>query len=97
MPAGRMALNHGMKVIALRRFTITKKGPTDPIDPQKIVGSYSYSTSNGSGTVQYSYTGGPSFTYFVQFISTGSYRFCPTGGGGDLIITVAPKAGCPSS
>ena len=74
-----------------------KKGPTDPIDPQKIVGSYSYSTSNGSGTVQYSYTGGPSFTYFVQFISTGSYRFCPTGGGTDLIITVAPKAGCPSS
>ena len=75
-----------------------KKGPTDPVDPQKQVGTYSYVTVGRSGAaVRYSYTGGPIFTYFVQSISGGSYLFCATGGGADLTITVVKKAGCPSS
>jgi hypothetical protein len=49
-----------------------KKGPSDPVDPTKQVGSWSIA----SNTVTYAYTGGPSFTYSVHGPTGGPYSFC---------------------
>ena len=54
-----------------------KKGPNDPVDPTKQVGTWSIDTS--LNTVTYSYTGGPSYTYSVHGPAGGPYSFC-TGG-----------------
>ena len=63
-----------------------KRGPTDPIDPTKQVGTWSISMAMG-GTVTYSYTGGPNFTYSVHDEGGGaSYSFCS---GGTEIVTGA--------
>jgi hypothetical protein len=73
-----------------------KKGPGDPIDPSKQIGSYSISGSS-NGTIQYTYDGGGSFTYQIWGatpVTTGTtYDFC--NGGTPLPIAVqAGTSGC---
>ena len=62
-----------------------KKGPTDPVDPTKQVGTWSVtsvpvgSSSNTRDTVTYNYGTGGSYTYYVcQNAST--YTFAATAG-----------------
>ena len=71
-----------------------KKGPTDPVDPSKQIGSYSIAAVGGRpyyGTITYTYTGSPpsTFTYTV---------WGPTAPGGnlyDFCIGATPLAGGP--
>jgi hypothetical protein len=78
--------------------TITdyKKGPSDPVDPQKVVGGY---TINGDGSVTYTYGTAPSFTYVVWGPSdtgaVGLYDFCNTGTQAFLPSQVSMIAGGP--
>lgn len=59
-----------------------KKGPSDPIDPTAVVGTYTIDT--GSNTITYSYTGGGVYTYTVTTAggtagSPGNYTFANSG------------------
>lgn len=69
-----------------------KKGPTDPVDPSKQVGTWSIAANS----VTYSYTNGPSYTYSIH--GNGPYSFC-TGPNGTEVITGAyfkpGNASCP--
>ncbi len=71
-----------------------KKGPNDPVDPSKQVGTWSIAGNN----VTYSYTGGPSYTYSIHGPSGGPYSFC-TGPNGTEVISGAyfkpGNASCP--
>lgn len=64
-----------------------KKGPNDPNDPSKVVGTYSI-TGTSPGQITYTYTGGPVDTYTVYGtvpVASGSYDFC---NGSALVVTV---------
>ena len=71
-----------------------KKGPTDPLDPSKQVGTWSVNTT--TSTVTYAYTGGATYTYSV-YNDGGTYSFCTTGG--TLVVSGATflpgNASCP--
>lgn len=61
-------------------LTDYKKGPSDPIDPTKPVGTWSVATTgNTNGKVTYSYTGGGNYPYDVKNNGT-NYSFCGTNG-----------------
>jgi hypothetical protein len=70
-----------------------KKGPSDPIDPSKTIGTYSISGGSGNGTITYSYTGGGTFSYTVfgtpPFNTPKTYDFCA----GATPLAVAVKSG----
>jgi hypothetical protein len=70
-----------------------KKGPSDPVDPTKQVGSWSINAD----TVTYAYTGGPSYTYSV-YNDGGTYSFC-TAPAGSVVVSGATfqtgSASCP--
>ena len=70
-----------------------KKGPSDPVDPSKQVGTWSIVANN----VTYSYTGGASFTYSVHD-DGGTYSFC-TAPNGSIVVSGATFTGgitsCP--
>lgn len=58
-----------------------KKGPSDPVDPSKTIGTYAV-TGTDMGVVTYSYTGGGSFSYEVfggASLPLGNYDFCSGG------------------
>jgi hypothetical protein len=68
-------------------ITDYKKGPSDPIDPSKVIGTYTI-TSGPPGQIAYSYAGGPIEVYEVYGtvpVTSGSYDFCT---GGSLTATV---------
>ncbi|WP_124703238.1 hypothetical protein [Sulfuriferula multivorans] len=71
-----------------------KKGPSDPVDPTKKVGTWTIVAD----TVTYAYTGGPSFTYSVYDDGGGTYSFC-TAPGGSVVVSGATfktgATGCP--
>jgi hypothetical protein len=79
-----------------------KKGPTDPIDPSKTIGSYNITTTIGRGShaiITYTYTGSSpsSFTYTVWGPDPAGptlYDFCngltPLAGGPVRIATGGP-------
>ncbi len=84
-----------------------KKGPGDPVDPTKVVGSYSISNNVGlkAGQVTYNYgdPGGP-YTYKVlanlgtTYPNAGHYSFCTLSGGRNINVTVGlftAHGGCP--
>jgi hypothetical protein len=59
------------------------KGPGDPVDPRKAVGTWAVGTSSFGATVIYSYTGdsGSPYTWSLfQIPSTSSYYFCQADG-----------------
>jgi hypothetical protein len=61
--------------------TITdyKKGPSDPKDPSKAIGTYSVIGTGSGGQITYSYTAGGTFVYTVwgtQSSGSGTYDFC---------------------
>lgn len=71
-----------------------KKGPNDPVDPSKLIGTYNITTTTGRGAhaiIVYTYTGSSptSFTYTVwgpEPASTNLYDFC---------VGLTPLAGGP--
>jgi hypothetical protein len=69
-----------------------KKGPGDPVDPSKQVGTWNVALEP---TVTYSYTGGNSYSFTVcQAAAIGPYSFC----GPTNIFNATLKAGqtsCP--
>lgn len=70
-----------------------KKGPSDPVDPTKKVGTWTI----GADTVTYAYTGGPSYTYSV-FDDGGTYSFCTAPNGSAVVSGATFKTGstnCP--
>jgi hypothetical protein len=71
-----------------------KKGPNDPVDRTKQVGTWGINTNN----VTYSYTGGASYTYSVHGPSGGPYSFCTGIGGTEVVSNATFKTGnssCP--
>ena len=61
-------------------ITDYKKGPSDPIDPSKVIGTYTIDNTNN--TITYTYTGSPNsvFTYTVWGpVVSGEYDFCSSG------------------
>lgn len=69
-----------------------KKGPTDPVDPTKQVGTWTV-TGNGSGTqLRYDYGRGQNYTYKVHtIVQDASYSLCS--GTEDLVVTIRPGQG----
>lgn len=69
-----------------------KKGPSDPVDPTKQVGSWAV-TGNGAGTqLRYDYGRGGNYTYKVHTITEGStYSLCS--GTEDLVVTLRTGQG----
>ena len=83
-----------------------KKGPTDPVDPTSVVGTYSITQNIAakSGQVTYNYGAGGTYSYYVfanlgtKTPSVGNYSFCTTGGGINIPVTVGlstAHGGCP--
>lgn len=68
-----------------------KKGPSDPVDPSKQVGTWSIA----SNFITYSYTGGPSYTYSIHGPTGGPYSFC-TGPNGSEVVSGAMFQASPS-
>ena len=68
-----------------------KKGPVDPVDPRKQVGSWSIAANQ----VTHSYTpGGASYTWTVHLISGNTYSFCTGTGGSEVVRAfIAPNGG----
>ena len=60
-----------------------KKGPSDPVDPTRIVGTYQI-TGNTAGSVTYVYGSG----HYAFTVTQGAgpvYTFCPSDGGRILV------------
>jgi hypothetical protein len=61
-------------------LTDIKKGPTDTVDPTKVVGSWSINSSgngqNRTETVIYDYGTGGAYEYQVWLQPNGTYDFC---------------------
>jgi len=66
-------------------LTDYKKGPSDTVDPTTIVGSWAIN-GTGSCNVQYTYTGGGSYTYTIWNNGNGTYDFCQ---GASTTFTIA--------
>ena len=69
-----------------------KKGPSDPVDPTKQVGTWTV-TGNGSGTqVRYNYGQGASYTYKVHtIVQDASYSLCSSTE--DLVVSMRSGQG----
>ena len=74
-----------------------KLGPTDPSDPTAVVGTFLVSGADDNtsgGILTYNYTGGSSFSYFIDTgttdgtLGTSPFVFCPTGGGPNITVNV---------
>jgi hypothetical protein len=88
-PAGPPYENQ--EFLAGGNITDYKKGPSDPIDPSKVIGTYSLG-GGPTGNITYSYTGGPSYLYSVWGPTTPggtNYDLCV----GTIPITVRIAAG----
>jgi hypothetical protein len=57
-------------------LTDYKKGPTDPIDPSKVVGSWSAVGNGVNAHVAYNYGSGGTYQYEVCKGTTGNVLFC---------------------
>ena len=70
-----------------------KRGPTDPVDPSTVVGTYAINNSNGVGqdTITYNYGSGGSFTYSISPSSSalGTYTFCNVSTSEVITVTVS--------
>lgn len=71
-----------------------KLGPPPSTDPTATVGNYVISSSGKDGIITYNYTGGGSFSFYVQNKGAGQYYFCPTAGGGSVITATIQAAHC---
>jgi len=69
-----------------------KKGPSDPVDPTKTVGSWNTSGTDASSQVTYNYGSGGSYSYAVH-LSGGTYTLCGVGGAPTLDVTLLPGPG----
>lgn len=64
-----------------------KKGPSDPVDPTKTVGTWSTSGNGNNSRVTYNYGTGGSYSYEVH-LSGGTYTLCGVGGAPTLDVTL---------
>lgn len=72
-----------------------KLGPTDPVDPSKTVGTYTFSGQT-TGTVTYNYGSGGTYAYTIRnnlggtlgVGGSGTFSFCGTGGAPNLAVKV---------
>jgi hypothetical protein len=75
-PTGQPYTNQ--EVLSNGNITDYKKGPGDPIDPSKMIGTYAIQ-SGTNGSITYNYSGGSSYTYTVWGavpVTSGNYDFC---------------------
>jgi len=70
-----------------------KQGPSSTVDPSETIGTWSISGSDTSTVLNYSYTGGPNFTYKVFDVGGGSYDFCDTNNASNVIPVIYIKQG----
>ncbi|WP_085211432.1 hypothetical protein [Methylomagnum ishizawai] len=70
-----------------------KQGPSSTVDPSETIGTWSISGSGTSTVLNYSYTGGPNFTYKVFDVGGGSYDFCDTNNASNVIPVIYIKQG----
>ncbi len=70
-----------------------KKGPTDPVDPSEVVGTYTINngTAGAPDSIAYNYGTGGSYTYVVTPAAQtlGVYSFCNTATSVAISVTVA--------
>ncbi|CAG9933390.1 hypothetical protein [Candidatus Nitrotoga arctica] len=64
-----------------------KKGPTDPMEKTKQVGTWSTSGNGGNSKVTYNYGTGGSPSYKVH-LKGGTYTFCGIGGAPTVDVTL---------
>ena len=73
-----------------------KKGPSDKVDPTKVVGAYTVTTD---GYITYNYIGGGSYTYQIfgntSTLGPGTWDFC-NGAAPITVRVVAGTSGCGS-
>jgi hypothetical protein len=72
-----------------------KKGPSDPVDPSKEVGSWNISGTGTNAVVNYNYSGGGTYSYAVLDNKDGTYSFCGNGTGEEIVATIVPAGPCP--
>lgn len=74
-----------------------KKGPNDPVDPSKTVGTWAITTQGSNALVEYNYTAfgtsGP-YRHSVHNNGNGTYSFCPFPSGTEVIATLQTGSGC---
>jgi hypothetical protein len=68
-----------------------KLGPSDPVDPTEIVGTYAIASNGDGAAVTYTY-GANNFSFTVTQGAGPVYTFCPAAGGGS-ILSVTIKTG----
>lgn len=72
-----------------------KKGPNDKVDPSKQVGTWDV-TGRGTNTiVTYNYGEPPTYSFTVHQNSDGTYSFCNTQTGEDVIGKLQDGRRCP--
>lgn len=72
-----------------------KKGPSDPVDPSKEVGSWNISGTGTNAVVTYNYGSGGTYSYAVHDNEDGTYSFCGDSTGEEIVATIVPAAPCP--
>lgn len=76
-----------------------KKGPTDPVDPSEVVGSYTITPTTGPNydRITYNYGTGGSYTYAITpkaGTGAGTYDFCNVATGVHITVTVQVGTSC---
>ena len=87
------------------RIVDYKKGPASPTnnDPSIDIGGYTISSDTSGGFITYSYTGGPTYKYYLYGNTAnpspraGNFDFCTTVGSGTSITVGVKKSlgSCP--
>jgi hypothetical protein len=71
-----------------------KKGPSDPVDPSEVVGTYTIVAGSGGSpdTIRYDYGGGGAYTFVVtpNASTAGTYTYCDTATSGTTAVTISP-------
>lgn len=80
-------------------LTDYKKGPSDPVDPTSVVGSWSVTAGGqggtGAGFITYNYGTGGSYSYFVYGVAP-PYTYCNTSTFELFTVTFSPSGTtCP--
>lgn len=70
-----------------------KKGPTNPVDPSKKVGTWSTGGNGSNSLVTYNYGTGGSYSYKVH-LNGGTYTFCGVGAPTLDVILLSGQVSC---
>ncbi|MBZ8138283.1 hypothetical protein CLD22_00010 [Rubrivivax gelatinosus] len=73
-----------------------KKGPNDPVDPSKQVGTWSLGSSGADTVLTHSYGAGQNYSWAVCSTGSASYTLISTSGAGSQNVTVVDgQRACP--